>query len=78
MTGKERVVSPAKGSEEREALEQELRAAGVWDEVSTLDASALEKAVAEGKWGPEVNERLKAYITKEKRYTVTLRNESTE
>jgi hypothetical protein len=53
-----------------------LRAAGVWDEVSTLDASALEKAMTEGKWAPEVLERLKAYITKEKRYTVTLKEES--
>jgi len=36
---------------------------------------ALEKAVAERKWGPEVLERIKAYVTKEKRYTVTLREE---
>jgi len=78
VTGKERIVSPAKGSAEREALERELRTAGVWDEVATLDASALEKAVAEGKWGPEIVKRLKAYISTEKRYTVTLRNESTE
>ena len=75
VTGKERVVSPSKGSAEREALERELRAAGVWDEVSTLDSSALEKAVAEGKWGPEVLERIKAYISAEKRYTVTLKEE---
>ena len=76
VTGKERVVSPAKGSAEREALERELRAAGVWDEVAALDPFALEKAVAEGKWGPEVLERLKAYISTEKRYTVTLKEES--
>jgi hypothetical protein len=37
---------------------------------------ALEKAVAEEKWGPEVNERLKAYLSTEKRYTVTLKEES--
>jgi len=67
VTGKERAVSPAKGSVERDALEQELRAAGIWDEVATLDPSALEKAVAEGKWGPEINERLKAYLSTEKR-----------
>jgi CRISPR/Cas system-associated exonuclease Cas4 (RecB family) len=76
VTGKERVVSPAKGSVEREALERELRAAGIWDEVSTLDASALEKAVAEGKWGPEVLARIKAYVSTEKRYTVTLKEEA--
>jgi CRISPR/Cas system-associated exonuclease Cas4 (RecB family) len=76
VTGKERVVSPAKGSEEREALERELRAAGVWDDVSTLDASALEKAVTDKKWAPEVLVRLKAYISTEKRYTVTLKEEN--
>ncbi|MBE3126359.1 MAG: hypothetical protein IMZ57_11985, partial [Acidobacteria bacterium] len=65
-----------KGSVEREALERELRAAGVWDEVAALDPFALEKAVAEGKWGPEVNERIKAYVTKEKRYTVTLKEDT--
>jgi RecB family exonuclease len=76
VTGKERVVSPAKGSEERAALERELRAAGVWDEVAALDPFALEKAVAEKKWGPEVLERLKAYVATEKRYTVTLKEEA--
>ena len=76
MTGKERVVSPAKGSVEREALERELRAAGIWDEVAALDSSALEKAVAEGKWGPEVLERIKAYISTEKRYMVTLKEDT--
>jgi putative RecB family exonuclease len=76
VTGKERVVSPAKGSEEREALERELRAAGVWDEVATLDASALEKAVAEGKWAGDVLERIKAYLSTEKRYAVTLKEDS--
>jgi CRISPR/Cas system-associated exonuclease Cas4 (RecB family) len=76
VTGKERVVSPAKGSVEREALVRELRAAGVWDEVATLDASALERAVAEKKWAPEVNERIKAYLSIEKRYTVTISEKS--
>jgi RecB family exonuclease len=78
VTGKERVVSPAKGSAERAALEQELRAAGIWDEVAALDPFALEKAVAEKKWGPEINERLRAYLSTEKRYTVTLRDQSTD
>ena len=76
MTGKERVVSPGKGTEEREELERELRAAGVWDEVAALDPFALEKAVAEKRWGPEVLERIKAYISTEKRYTVTLKEEA--
>ena len=73
VTGKERVVSPAKGSEEREALERELKAAGVWDEVSTLDPSALERAVAEERWTGAILDRIKAYISIEKRWTVTLK-----
>jgi len=73
VTGKERVISPAKGSKEREALEQELRAAGVWDEVAMLDPSALERAVAEGRWTGDVLDRIKAYISTERRYTLTLK-----
>ena len=76
VTGKERVVSPAKGTEERDALERELREAGVWDEVSALDPSALEKAVAAGRWREDVLDRIKSYISIEKRYMVTLREES--
>ncbi len=72
VTGKDKTVSPGKASPERMALEEELRAAGVWDEVSTLDTAALEKAVAEGRWPPVVVERIKAYVRNEKRYTVSL------
>jgi putative RecB family exonuclease len=76
VTGKERVVSPGKGSEAREALERELRAAGVWVEVATLDTSALEKAVAGGRWADDVLERIKEYLSTERRYTVTLKDEA--
>ena len=76
VTGKDRVVSPAKGTAEREALEGELRAAGVWDEVATLDAAALEKAVADGRWPDGILDRVKGYLTAEKRYTVTLKEDS--
>ena len=76
VSGKERLVSPAKGSAEREALEGELRALGIWDDVATLDAYALEKAVGEGKWGPEAVDRIKAYLGAEKRYTVTLKEDA--
>jgi hypothetical protein len=76
VTGKERVVSPAKGTGERAALEDELRALGVWDEVAMLDPFALEKAVAEGKWGGDILERVKAYVKTEKRYIVTLKDDA--
>lgn len=44
--------------------------------VEALDPFALEKAIGERKWGPEVLERLKAYLSTEKRYTVTLKEEA--
>lgn len=75
VTGKDRIISPAKGSEEREKLEAELKRLGIWEEVAMLDPYALEKAVAEekGKWTGEVLERLRAYIRREKRYVVVLK-----
>jgi len=75
VTGKDRIVSPAKGTGEREALERELRARGVWDEVAELDTSALDKAIAAGKWSGDILEALKAYVRIEKRWTVSLREE---
>jgi hypothetical protein len=65
--------APSKGSEERAELEGELKALGVWDEVATLDTAALEKAMTEGRWRGEVVARIKAYVSTEKRYTVTLK-----
>lgn len=76
VTGKERICAPAKGSEEREALERELRLAGIWDEVVTLDPAALEKAVAEGRWEGDILKRIKEYVREERRYTVTLTENS--
>ncbi len=76
VTGKERVLSPGKGSPEREALKAELKTLGVWEEVAALDPFALERAVAEGKWSGEVLERVKAFVKLEKRYIVTLKDES--
>jgi hypothetical protein len=78
VTGKEKLVAPAKGSEERETLEKELRAAGVWDELCTLDPAALEKALAEGRWAPEVVTRIKALVSLEKRYTVSIKEDQSD
>jgi len=72
VTSRDAVVSPKKGSEERKALEAELRGLGVWDEVAALDPYALEDALLGGKWGEEVSDKIRAYVSLEKRYTVTL------
>jgi putative RecB family exonuclease len=75
VTGKDKVILPGKGSEEREALDAELRKLGVWDEVADLDTKALEKAILEAKWGAGVLDVLKSHIGMEKRYKVTLKEE---
>ncbi len=75
VTGKDRIVSPGKGTEERAELERRLRELGVWDEVAMLDSFALEDAVAAKKWSPDVLEALKAHVSVEKRWTVTLKEE---
>ncbi len=76
VTGKDEPVWPAKGTEGREALDQELRAAGIWEEVACLDAAALEKAVADCRWPADILDRVKRYLGSEKRYTVTLKEDS--
>jgi RecB family exonuclease len=73
VTARDKLAAPAKGTEERAALEGELRALGVWDEVSTLDSAGLERALEAGKWVPEALGRVRAYLAAGKRYTVTLR-----
>ena len=73
VTSRDAVVSPRKGTEERQALEAKLRDLCVWDEVAALDIHALEDAVLAGKWGEKVVEAVKAYLSFEKRYTVTLK-----
>jgi putative RecB family exonuclease len=76
VSGKERILSPNKGTEEREELEKELRALGVWEEVAALDPFALEDAIRKGTWGSAVEERVRVYVKAEKRYTVTLKEEA--
>jgi putative RecB family exonuclease len=73
VTSRAAVVSPKKGTEERAALEAKLRDLRVWEEVAALDTYALEDAVLAGTWGEEVVEVLKAFISLEKRWTVTLK-----
>jgi hypothetical protein len=73
VTGRDCVVSPKKGTEERAALEAELRRLGVWDEVAMLDPFALEDAVMVGKWGAGALDALKSYVKTEKRWTLTVK-----
>lgn len=65
---------PDEGTEKRQALEEELRAAGIWNDVSVLDIGALRKAVAGGKWPDDVLARMKEYRQAEESFTVTLKD----
>jgi len=75
VIGRDCIVSPKKGTPERVDLEAKLRQLGVWDEVAELDTSALDKAIAAGKWSGEILEALRTYVGNEKRWTVSLREE---
>jgi len=76
VSGKRLLTWPARGTAEREALEEELRAAGIWDEVATLDADALDRAIAQDRWPDDLRDRLKKHRLPEKRYTVTLKEDA--
>jgi putative RecB family exonuclease len=74
ITSKDTKKWPEIGTAEREALEKELREAGIWNEVARVEEAALEKALAEGKWPDDVLARIKEYRKTEKCFTVTLRD----
>ncbi|HRD02178.1 MAG TPA: PD-(D/E)XK nuclease family protein [Candidatus Saccharicenans sp.] len=67
---KEIVRFPAKGQAERQKLENILREAGLWPALASLDLNSLEKAILEETLSPEVLEKLKDLISKEKMVTL--------
>jgi putative RecB family exonuclease len=72
VTEKDRLVSPNKGTEERQGLERELKRLGLWDQVVQLDPNVLEKAMTEGDWTAEAKVVIEPHLRREKHYTVTL------
>lgn len=72
VTADDWVISPGKGTKERKALEAEFQWLGVWDKLAELGTHALEDAVKAGKWELEILEALKAHVSTEKRFTVTV------
>jgi putative RecB family exonuclease len=61
-----------KGSKEREALERELRRAGFWDALSTIDPHAFETALSDGTLDAPLMARLEPLIRRERRTILTL------
>jgi len=69
---------PGRNDPGRVALEQAVRAAGKWDEVSLLDVFALEKTLQKQAWDAETTARLRAFGEPRKNPWIKLfpRNES--
>ena len=67
ITETERFCFPAKGSKERQKLEELLRKYGKIQEVLQLDIAALGERIQEKAWGPEVLDALQKYIELERK-----------
>jgi len=72
ISTKQKVVCPAKGSQEREELETVLRAINKWNEVCELDIYVLEKIVNEDTWDAEIIDKIRKFIKIEVKNNVTL------
>lgn len=72
ITEKQKISSPPKGSDERKELEKILRDSGKWDEISDLDARAMEKAISEERWDKKIVDKIKKFLTIEVKISVTL------
>jgi putative RecB family exonuclease len=72
ISTKQKVVCPAKGSQEREELETVLRAINKWNEVCELDIYVLEKIINEDTWDAEIIDKIRKFIKIEVKNNVTL------
>lgn len=72
ITERTKVSSPSKGSPERKAFEDELKALEKWDEISTVDTNAIEKVVNEERWDKKVIDKIRKFLSIEKRKSVYL------
>lgn len=67
-----KIKFPAKAHDDRERLEQLLRDIGKWEEISTLDTSALTKAIQTGQWDQDLLEKLADFCSEEESHTISL------
>jgi putative RecB family exonuclease len=63
---------PGSEDKERGELEELIKEAGKWEEVSSLNTRTLEKIAREGSWPPELLEKLKRYQSIEESERLTL------
>ncbi len=72
ITEKTKVSSPSKSSPERKTFEDELKALDKWDEISTVDTNAIEKVVNEERWDKKMIDKIRKFLSIEKRKSVYL------
>ena len=72
VSEKQKISCPPKGSEERKELEMALKESDKWDEVSDIDARAVEKAINEEKWDKRIINKIKGFLKIETRKSVSL------
>jgi putative RecB family exonuclease len=65
---------PGSGEGGREELEEMIKEAGRWEEVSSLDIRTLRTIAREGSWPPELLKKLKQYQSIEESSTLRLAN----
>ncbi len=63
ISEKQKVSTSPKGSEERKKLEDIIREADKWDEVSELDIHAVGEAVSEERWDKKLINKIMKFIT---------------
>jgi len=66
LTRKDIIRFPSRGQAERQKLEDILREAGLWSTLSSLDLNSLEKAILEETLSPDVLEKIRDLVSKEK------------
>jgi len=68
----EELKFPGKNDPERQALDEEIKTAGKWMEVSQLDTTSLVHAIEEGTWSKELIDEVMKYGRIEEMSTVSL------
>lgn len=63
ITQKQKISSPLKGSDKRKELENILRDAGKWDELSDLDIYAMEKVIKDKAWDKTILDKIQKFFT---------------
>jgi putative RecB family exonuclease len=70
LSRQEKLKIPAAGEEKRSLLEELIKKAGLWEKLSTLDRSALERAIRTRQLEPQLLEKLSELVSKEEQITL--------